>query len=304
MKTVFVFIILNFIFSESAISQTTIKRENVIYGMTSGAALLMDVYQPSNTNHLGIIVIPGSAFGYSYPESYNQEPLKSDYYLDTAFLGKWANMLVDKGYTVFVINHRFAPLFHYADIIADCQRAVRFVRFNAKEYGVDPDHLGALGHSSGANLAALLGVTDTGIGHAGNTIDSSSSKVQAVVALATPFDLSDYNKPGDTSMANSFALTMLVSYMGELPPVENGEFALSGNYATASPIAYVTSDDAPFLIYYSDNDPVIPPRQGPAMYQKLVENKVPAKIFVKHNEGHGPIPDMGEVDRWFKKYLK
>ncbi|HUM48055.1 MAG TPA: alpha/beta hydrolase [Chitinophagales bacterium] len=299
-------ILLLFIFNSTAFSQSPIitTHQNLIYGITSGTALLMDVYQPSNSNHLGIMVIPGSSFGYSYPESYNQEQLKSDYYWDTAYIGKWSSMLVEKGYTVFVINHRFAPQFHYADIIADCQRAVRYVRFNAGKYGIDPYHLGALGHSSGANLCAILGVTDTGIEHAENKMDSLSSKVQAVVALAAPFDLSDFNKNGDTSVRKAFVLKMLESYMGELPAVAKGEFVLSGSYATASPIVHVTSDDAAFLIYYGDDDPIIPARQATAMYQKLVENKVPSKIFVKHHGQHSPVPDMEEVDKWFKKYLK
>ena len=47
---------------------------NVIYGMYSGAALLMDVHHPDDPNEYGLIQIPGSAF--QAPLSYGARPLK------------------------------------------------------------------------------------------------------------------------------------------------------------------------------------------------------------------------------------
>lgn len=283
-----------------------IKHENVVYGMVSGMALLMDVYQPEESNHLGIVYIVGSGFGISepYQRIYNQVPLKDDYFLDTVYSGKWMKSLINKGYTVFVINHRFAPRFHYPDIFYDCQRAVRFIRFNAKSYDIDPNHIGAMGHSSGAYLSAMLGVTDTIISNPINPIDAVSSKVQAVIALAAPFVLSETGRTSDTFPAMKYYLHAVVDYIGELPEEKDNEYILSGKYAKASPISHVTSDDAPFLIYYSENDPVIPSRQATMMCNKLKEFAVPFKEFKNSNQGHEPIPDMKEVERWFKQYLK
>src|SRR5690242_4451712 len=184
--------------------QKAIVHQNVVYGMISGMALLMDVYQPAKSNHLGIIYIPGSAYGMVdiYEREYNQVPLKDDYLLDTAYSGKWAHELVSKGYTVFVINHRFTPAFHYPDIFYDCQRAVRFIRYNAKKYGIDPNHIGAMGHSSGACLSSMLGVRDTVIKKTESPVDGMSSRVQTVVALAPGvFDFLDLVKNPDTIAA-------------------------------------------------------------------------------------------------------
>lgn len=36
--------------------------KNVVYGMFSGLALLMDVYYPEDPNGIGLLVIPGSGF--------------------------------------------------------------------------------------------------------------------------------------------------------------------------------------------------------------------------------------------------
>lgn len=302
----FTFILLFLFFRHDSFSQQQkiIVHQNVIYGMVEGAALLMDIYQPQNSNHIGIIVIPGSAYGNSYYDYYDQEQLKNDYFLDTGYLGKWAQELVQKNYTVFVINHRFSPSFKYADIIADCRRAVRFVRFNAEKYSINPNKIGAFGHSSGASLSAILGVSDTLINNPASDIDRVSSKVQAVVSLAAPFDLSDFNKKEDTAILNSFDMKMVIGFMGNLPAIENDTFVLSGDYAIASPIAQVSKDDAAMLIFYSDNDPIIPARQARNMYRELIKNNVPAKIFMSEGTGHTPQPNMNEIDLWLQKYLK
>ncbi len=47
---------------------------NVLYGMYSGLALLMDVYYPENPNGYGVIFISGS--GWHATQEYNAEPLK------------------------------------------------------------------------------------------------------------------------------------------------------------------------------------------------------------------------------------
>lgn len=47
---------------------------NVIYGMYSGLALLMDVYRPARANGYGVVFIPGSGWGASL--SMSERPMK------------------------------------------------------------------------------------------------------------------------------------------------------------------------------------------------------------------------------------
>lgn len=280
------------------------KLENVVYGMVSGASLTMDIYKPDNSNKIGIIAIPGSAYGYGYSAEYSQVSMTTNFANDSIYFGKYARMLVDKGYTVFVINHRFAPRCYYNDILGDCQRAVRYVRFHAKEYDIDPDFIGAFGYSSGATLCSMLGVTDwqKSSNHTGT--DTVSSKVQSVVTLAARFDLSDFNKSEDNAIQNPIITRVLFNYVGELPMVENGNYILSGKYAEASPITYVGNGDASFLIYHSSDDPLVPQRQTANMYEKLIDNKIDAKLKMSNKEGHFPIPKIEEIDNWFFGHLK
>lgn len=280
------------------------KTENVVYGTVSGASLTMDIYTPETSNKLGIIVIPGSAYGYAYSSAYSQVSMTTNFANDSVYFGKYARILAGRGYTLFVINHRFSPEYTYRDILGDCQRAVRYVRYHAKVYDIDPAHLGAFGYSSGATLVSMLGVTDFQNKLSQTGVDAVSSKVQSVVTLAARFDLSDFNKKEDQAIQNPIITRVLFNYVGELPMVENGNYVLSGKYAEASPITYVDKDDASFLMYGSYDDPLVPHRQETNMHKKCQENKIVAKLKMSKNEGHFPIPDMEEIDTWFLSRLK
>jgi hypothetical protein len=49
---------------------------NVVYGMYSGLALLMDVHYPDKPNRYGIVFIPGS--GWTAPLAFDAPPLKDN----------------------------------------------------------------------------------------------------------------------------------------------------------------------------------------------------------------------------------
>ena len=157
---------------------------NVVYGMYSGLALLMDVYYPEKPNGHGIVYIVGS--GWHAPLSYGAWQLKEEEG-DDARPGARAASLLDAGYTVFVINHRAAPRFRYPAPVEDAQRAVRFIRHHAERYGINPERIGGVGHSSGGHLVAMLGTLDgTGDASDPDLVNRESAKIQCVVALAAP----------------------------------------------------------------------------------------------------------------------
>ena len=82
------------------VAKVVVER-NVIYGMCSGAALLLDVYRPAKPNGFGIVFVAGS--GFHADTEYGAQPLK-----DTQ-IDLWGPPLTAVGYTVFAINHRGAP---------------------------------------------------------------------------------------------------------------------------------------------------------------------------------------------------
>ena len=130
---------------------------NVVYGMYSGLALLMDVHRPAKPNGYGILFVAGS--GFTAPLAYDAPPLKQDRQMEI-----YGSRLVDAGYTVFAVNLRLAPRFRYPAAIEDLQRAVRYVRYHATRFGINPDRIGAMGGSDqslerqGANRSGSRGV--------------------------------------------------------------------------------------------------------------------------------------------------
>lgn len=128
----------------------------------------------------------------------------------------------------------------------DVQRVVRWLRANATRYGVDPKRIGALGHSSGGQLAAFLGTRDTRDNRA-PALASFSSRVGGVVDLAGPVDatIPTYVADINTVFGQLLGGTMVT------PPTPAA-------VRDFSPIAFVDAKSAPFLILHGDADEIVP----------------------------------------------
>jgi acetyl esterase/lipase len=271
----------------AALAGAEIKTErNIIYGMYSGLALLMDVYTPEKPNGYGIVFIAGS--GWHAPLPYSAQPLK-----DSGQVQPYMKALVGAGYTVFAIDHRAAPRFHYPAAVEDAQRAVRFVRYHAPRYGIDPDRIGAAGGSSGGHLVSMLGVLDGKRDtQDADPINRLSAKVLCVVARAAPSDLVGLQSTGTGATVSSFLDT--------------------ASARDASPVNYVSADDPPILLMHGDKDATVPFAQSELMQAALEKAGVPVKLLRVPGGAHGPnfpgatnAPDyLGEMVRWFDRYLR
>lgn len=284
---------------------------NVVYGMYSGLALLLDVYHPAEPNGAAIIAIQGSAW-YS-PMRYDAAQLKAHREVTGV-----AERFAEAGYTVFAVNHRSAPRFRFPAQIEDAQRAARFIRSHASEYGVQSDRIGAWGSSSGGHLVELLGTID-GAGEESDSdpVNRLSAKVQAVVALFAPADLPTHFLTGSRRVSGTLSGLMGFAYQDpELagPSVRLDDFE-NRQYRDASPRTHVTADDAPMLLMHGDRDDVVPIQQSELMENALKQAGVEVKFIRVPGGEHGPrfrfdeydprLPDyVGESVRWFDKHLK
>src|SRR6266436_1001178 len=84
--------------AELASGQVRVEK-NVVFGMYSGLALLMDVHRPAQPNGYAVIVVPGS--GWNSKQTYDATPLTALQSSIRFFVPK----LLDAGYTLFVVNH-------------------------------------------------------------------------------------------------------------------------------------------------------------------------------------------------------
>src|SRR6266849_5774019 len=94
------------------------------------------------------------------------------------------------GFVALTINYRLSGEAPFPAALEDCKCAVRWLRAHAKEYNIDPQHIGAYGNSAGGHLALLLGMVGKEAALEGDgPYQEESSLVQAVVSDSGPIDL-------------------------------------------------------------------------------------------------------------------
>ena len=277
--------------AEPAGAEERVER-NVVFGMYSGLALLMDVYYPENPNGYGIVFISGS--GWTRELGLDATPLKESGQEEI-----YAVPLAAAGYTVFGINHRASPRFRHPAHLEDAQRAVRFVRHHADEFGIDPERIGGMGGSSGGHLVSMLGVLDGGgAGEDASPVNRESAKVQVVVARAAPTDLT-LSSPRNVHPLFGFR---------RAPRTDSVEHR---RFVAASPVTHVTADDPPVLLIHGDADDVVSYENAEVMKAALEKTSVPVDLLRIPGAGHGPTfpgavnpPDyIGAMVDWFDRHL-
>ena len=178
---------------------------------------------------------------------------------------------------------------------------MRFIRFNADAYGIDPRHIGAVGTSSGAHLSALLGVLDgKGDQDDPDPVGRVSARVQCVVASSTPTDLAAYASVGSAL------------FMGQR--IGLGDPIVLKAYRAASPLTHVSQSSSPMLLLHGDADTLVPFRMSELMLDKMTKAGVDVKLIRLPGGGHGYAmerathpewPDfVAESVRWMDQHLK
>lgn len=282
------------LFLPAAVTAQARVEKNVVVGVVSGLALTMDVHYPEEPNGYGVVHIVGN--GWYSPSFYGADLLS-----DRSRVHEYKISLVDEGYTVFSLNHRAIPRFRFPAPLEDVQRAVRFIRYHAAEYGIDPQRIGALGGSAGGNLALQLGVQDgEGDQNDRDPINRVSAKVQAVVAQAARTDLAQYD------LTRGMVTSVLL--IGDLPS-RNLESEMGRKYWLASPVNHASGDDPPTLLIHGDADEVVPIHHSEIMLAALQEHNVEARLLRIPGGGHGKLfpgatdpPDyIGAMVDWFDR---
>jgi acetyl esterase/lipase len=258
----------------------------------------MDVFTPKQPNGAAIIgVVSGGWFS-------GADKIIPAFYMP----------FLQRGYTVFAVVHGSQPKFTVPEIIEDINRSVRFIRYHAKDYHIDPDRIGITGASAGGHLSLMQGTAgDLGNPKAADPIERVSSRVQAVAAFFPPTDLLNYGAKGREMLARSFQkpFTAAVDYKvfdeeSKLYVPVTDEKEQREISKRISPITHVTPDDPPTLLIHGDADELVPIQQSEEILAKFKEVGVPAKLIVKHGEKHGwrtIALDLVTCADWFDKYL-
>jgi len=277
------------------------RKEDVIYGRKFGTALTMDIFTPrKDIKGIGVIIAVSGGFFSSHE----------------AILPAFVQPLTDRGYTVFAVVHGSQPRYTVPEIVQDMNRAVRFIRYHAKDYGIDADRIGVTGASAGGYLSLMLGTAgDQGDPNAKDPVDRVSSRVQAVACFFPPTDFLNYGKIGDekirpTDHAPPFRAAFDYRELDKETrlwvPITNPK-RLQEIARRISPISHVTSDDPPTLIIHGDQDQLVPLQQSQRIVEEFKKARVKTNLIVKKGARHGWLgldKDESQLIDWFDKYLK
>ncbi len=209
------------------------------------------------------------------------------------------------GFAVASVTYRFSRDAVFPAQIQDCKAAIRWLRAHATELNIDPTRVGVWGASAGGHLVALLGVAGEEKGwDVGENLDQSS-RVQAVVNWFGPSNMNSIvSQSGPESTIPHAAPDSAEARLIGGSLAENPDKARA-----ASPVNYVTTDDAPMLLMHGDKDAIVPHAQSVELCALLKKAGVETVLEIMEGAGHGDhafrTPAVGAiVEGYFVKHLK
>jgi dipeptidyl aminopeptidase/acylaminoacyl peptidase len=278
--------------------------EEVIYGRKNGMALTMNVLTPkAKSNNRGIILAISAG-------------MRSSFDMALEWAGTIAQPYLLKGYTVFEVCHGSTPKYNHLEIIEDMHRAVRFIRYNADKYNIEPNKIGMTGASSGGLISLMMGTTGLEADlNAKDPVDRVPGNVQAVACFFPPTDFLNFGEQGKISMGTDKLSDFKAAFEFKTWNNETKRFDLITDQdklleigRQISPVYHVTSQSAPTLIAHGDMDELVPLQQSQILIQKMKEFNVPCELLIKQGGTHKAWPDimnyLGTFSDWFDKYLK
>lgn len=212
-----------------------------------------------------VIVCPGG--GYRIRADYEGGPV--------------AQEINQYGVNSFVLNYRVYP-YKYPAITEDVLRAIRYVRFNADRFGIDPNKIAVLGFSAGGHLAnSAMCVFDYGRDD-GDEIDKVSSRPDGVVLCYGVISLKKYTHAGSKDVL-----------IGGLENEEELANKMSGELA-------VKEDTPPCFIWHTQDDQAVPVWNSLDLYSALTKQGISAAlhVFPHGQHGLGLAKDRNDVSKW------
>jgi acetyl esterase/lipase len=254
---------------------------DVPYGEADGHPLLLDVLHPEPRP-----AEPAPVLVWIHGGGWEAGDKGDDF--GTALLP----VLVAAGFVAVSINYRLSDQARFPAQIHDAKAAIRWLRANAGELGIDPDRIGVWGHSAGGHLAALLGASG-GLpaleGQSGSP--GHSSRVQAAMPISAPSDFLAI-PPGWHHVEPRRATSKLVG-----GPLEQRRAVVR----LANPIAHIGGDTPPFLIVHGEDDDVVPVEHAQLLHDALTRSGSESTLVRLPRADHvlaAPALGMTTADAW------
>jgi len=225
-----------------------------VYGH-AGRPLPMHLYRRADPTERrpGVVFIHGGGFIEGFPEM---------------MIG-YAAALAARGYVTASIDYRLASEASWPAALEDSKCAVRWMRANASQIGLDPDRLAVSGGSAGGHLAAMVASTPGRFEGSGGQPEQDSG-VRAAVLWYPGLDL----RPS-TGTEKLNEVTEL--FFGH--PVDDEQAAV------ASPVTY-SSDARPTLTFTGTEDPIVKVEMVRGYHRALTEAGIDNELVEVPGVGH------------------
>lgn len=151
-----------------------------------------------------------------------------------------AQQIAAKGYVTIPVEYRLSPEALYPASVYDLKTAVRWVRANAEEYGIDTTKIAISGCSSGGHLAMLIGMTNFQAVYEGNgEYAEYQSNVHAVINIDGISDFSTDELDAARESLSKNKIPASIKWLGATYEEDKNR------WEEASPVNNITADSAP-----------------------------------------------------------
>lgn len=248
------------IFSKSSIAQKEIHLypdNKILFAKEETEIPKLTVYLPAQKkSNIAVIVCSGGSYG-GRANSWEGIPA--------------CKKLNEAGITAFLLDYRVpkASKMDHKEIVplTDAQRAIQYVRENAKEYKINAGKIGIMGFSAGGHL---------------------------VTTVETHFEKSVLENPKHTSLRPDFVVAVypVVSFADSLTHWDSRRNLIGPDITPEEIKEYsnelqVTANTPPTFIVSAIDDDVVKVENSLYLEAALRQHEVPVEIFLYAKGGHG-----------------
>ncbi len=209
-------------------------------------------------NGAAVVICPGGGYGGLAKDHEGHQP------------AQWFN---GQGVSAFVLHYRLGTQgHHYPTQLADVQRAIRWVRAHAADYGLDPSRIAVMGFSAGGHLASMAATLfEEKAYEPSDAIDEASARPDFAILCYPVISLDR-------------AVTHGGSRKNLLGPEREGDDEWAKKLSSD---LNVTERTPPTFLFQTDADTAVPAENAVRFYLALRQKKVPAEMHVYEQGPHG-----------------
>lgn len=216
-------------------------------------------------------------------------------------IGNVARFVASGQYAGVSVGYRLTNEAQWPAQIHDCKAAIRWIKGNAKELGLDAAKIGVWGSSAGGHLVSFLGASGDvkGLEGAIGKHTAQDSKVACVVNFFGPenfLTMVTQKSTVDRTTSNYPEALLLGGRVQDRPEAAK----------EASPVTHVSPGDAPALTAHGTEDPLVPYAQAEEYDAALKKAGVESLLITMVNGGHGfRSPELDQrIEKFFEKHLR